>query len=75
MDFFSGVSATMGNELTPSQVKSQPILSWPTDPRGFYTVCMIGMQLYSFLIISNNNLLLGVQKCLFISSPSPSKIN
>lgn len=42
----------MGNELTPTQVKVQPILTWPTDPNGFYTVCMIGnTTLFTFNFI------------------------
>lgn len=32
----------MGNELTPTQVKDEPSVSWPADPNSFYTLCMTG---------------------------------
>lgn len=44
----SGVSVDFGNELTPTQVKDEPSVNWPTDSSAFYTLCMTGN------IISNN---------------------
>jgi len=36
----SGVKVNLGNELTPRQVKDQPVVTWNADPSAFYTVCM-----------------------------------
>ncbi|XP_063241570.1 uncharacterized protein LOC134541808 [Bacillus rossius redtenbacheri] len=36
----SGVEVQMGNELTPTQVKDQPSVTWAADPAAFYTLCM-----------------------------------
>jgi len=36
----SGVIVNMGNELTPTQVKDEPSVSWPADPNALYTLCM-----------------------------------
>lgn len=38
----SGVSVDFGNELTPTQVKDEPSVNWPTDSNAFYTLCMTG---------------------------------
>ncbi|KOB66777.1 Phosphatidylethanolamine-binding protein, partial [Operophtera brumata] len=34
----SGVTASLGNELTPTQVKDQPSVSFQADPDAFYTL-------------------------------------
>lgn len=36
----SGVSAELGNELTPTQVKDMPILKWDADEMAFYSLLM-----------------------------------
>ncbi|KXJ80121.1 hypothetical protein RP20_CCG026444 [Aedes albopictus] len=36
----SGVHVNLGNELTPTQVKNQPIVSWNTEPGALYTLTM-----------------------------------
>lgn len=36
----SGVSANLGNELTPTQVKHIPKVTWNADPSAFYTLCL-----------------------------------
>ncbi|KAE8745246.1 hypothetical protein FOCC_FOCC008038 [Frankliniella occidentalis] len=36
----SGASVDLGNELTPTQVKDIPTVSWNSDPAAFYTLCM-----------------------------------
>jgi hypothetical protein len=34
------VSVNLGNILTPTQVKSPPIVQWDADQNAFYTLCM-----------------------------------
>lgn len=34
----SGVSVNLGNELTPTQVKDKPTLSWQAEKGAYYTV-------------------------------------
>ncbi|CAG5049633.1 unnamed protein product [Parnassius apollo] len=36
----SGVEVKEGNELTPTQVKDQPTVSWDAEQNAFYTVAM-----------------------------------
>ncbi|KAK3908481.1 Phosphatidylethanolamine-binding protein-like protein [Frankliniella fusca] len=36
----SGASVDLGNELTPTQVKDIPTVSWNADTNAFYTLCM-----------------------------------
>lgn len=38
--FESGAIAEGGNKLTPTQVKTQPLVQWKANPKKFYTVCM-----------------------------------
>lgn len=37
---YADVEANNGNVVTPTQVKSQPQLSWSAEEGAFYTVCM-----------------------------------
>lgn len=37
----SGVSADLGNELTPTQVKDKPTLTWDAENGAYYTLLMI----------------------------------
>ncbi|CAK1590512.1 unnamed protein product [Parnassius mnemosyne] len=37
----SGVEVEEGNEITPTQAKDQPTVSWDTEPNAFYTIVMI----------------------------------
>lgn len=39
---YADVEANSGNVVTPTQVKSQPQLSWSAEEGAFYTVCMTG---------------------------------
>ncbi|XP_054157291.1 protein D3-like [Oppia nitens] len=36
----SGVEVNYGNELTPTQVKDQPQVNWPTESGAYYTLVM-----------------------------------
>ncbi|KAE9538666.1 hypothetical protein AGLY_005765 [Aphis glycines] len=36
----SGLKAELGNELTPTQVKDQPLVKWNAEPYSFYTLCL-----------------------------------
>ncbi|XP_025203865.1 phosphatidylethanolamine-binding protein homolog F40A3.3-like, partial [Melanaphis sacchari] len=36
----SGVMVSMGNKLTPTQVKNEPSVRWPADANALYTLCM-----------------------------------
>jgi len=38
--YSSGVEVNMGNELTPTQVKDAPTISWDVEEGAFYTLCM-----------------------------------
>ncbi|XP_050420430.1 protein D3-like [Adelges cooleyi] len=38
--YSSGVSVNYGNELTPTQVKDQPTVSWEAEKDALYTLCM-----------------------------------
>lgn len=35
------MSVNYGNELTPTQVKEQPIVKWAADENSFYTLLMV----------------------------------
>lgn len=37
----NGVNANLGNELTPTQVKDKPQLSWEAEKGAYYTLLMI----------------------------------
>lgn len=39
---YADVEANNGNVVTPTQVKSEPQLSWSAEEGAFYTVCMTG---------------------------------
>ncbi|CAG2176914.1 unnamed protein product, partial [Oppiella nova] len=38
--YSSGVEVNFGNELTPTQVKDQPVVDWPADNNSYYTLLM-----------------------------------
>ena len=38
----SGVSADLGNVLTPTQVQNQPTVTWPTEEGALYTLLLTG---------------------------------
>ncbi|XP_027849596.1 protein D2-like [Aphis gossypii] len=40
VNYTNGAKALFGNELTPTIVKDQPIVSWNADPNSFYTLCL-----------------------------------
>lgn len=40
VEYPSGVSVNLGNELTPTQVKDEPTVSWDADPKANYVLCM-----------------------------------
>ncbi|GLV45036.1 uncharacterized protein CBL_14391 [Carabus blaptoides fortunei] len=40
VEYDNGVKVELGNELTPTQVKSPPTVSWNANPDTFYTLCM-----------------------------------
>ncbi|XP_057668960.1 protein D3-like isoform X1 [Diorhabda carinulata] len=37
----SGAKVNLGNELTPTQVKDEPVVKWTSDDNAFYTVAMV----------------------------------
>ncbi|CAG2116318.1 unnamed protein product, partial [Medioppia subpectinata] len=39
--YTSGCKAELGNELTPTQVKSPPNVDWPTESGQLYTLIML----------------------------------
>ncbi|VDN18597.1 unnamed protein product [Gongylonema pulchrum] len=39
-----------GNELTPTQVKDRPKVSWEADSNSLYTLVMTGLHRYVFLV-------------------------
>lgn len=41
MSFASGVTANLGNELTPTQVKDVPKVIWPAEKGAYYTLLII----------------------------------
>lgn len=41
MLYSSGVSASLGNELTPTQVKDKPTLTWNAENDAFYTLLLV----------------------------------
>lgn len=43
----SGVEASEGNELAPTQVKDEPQVTWKVDPGKFYTLMMTGKFIVS----------------------------
>ena len=58
IEFDSGVSAVNGNELTPTQVKNQPIkVEWPVEDGAFYTLCFLGILCTSNLPIVTNDIM------------------
>ncbi|CAI6348591.1 unnamed protein product [Macrosiphum euphorbiae] len=40
VNYISGAKALLGNELTPTNVKDQPSVSWNADSNSFYTLCL-----------------------------------
>lgn len=40
VNYVSGVSCDLGNELTPTAVKDVPKVEWNADANAFYTLCM-----------------------------------
>ncbi|KAL4002382.1 Hippocampal cholinergic neurostimulating peptide [Acanthocheilonema viteae] len=40
IDYSSGVKANLGNELTPTQVKDEPKVSWEADAESLYTLVL-----------------------------------
>ncbi|KAK3933412.1 Phosphatidylethanolamine-binding protein-like protein [Frankliniella fusca] len=41
VDYSTGVSATVGNELTPTQVQDEPTISWEAEDDALYFLAMI----------------------------------
>lgn len=41
MQYPSGVSVNLGNELTPTKVKDKPIVSWDAEKNAYYTLFMV----------------------------------
>lgn len=40
----------LGNELTPTQVKDEPKVSWEADAESLYTLVMTGIQSFKLLL-------------------------
>nr|WHN38839.1 PEBP [Andraca theae] len=41
VEYTSGVEADLGNELTPTQVKDMPTVTYDADPDKFYTLALV----------------------------------
>lgn len=41
VSYQSGVSANLGNELKPTQVKDKPTLTWEADENAYYTLIFV----------------------------------
>lgn len=44
MSFPSGVNVNFGNELTPTQVKDKPVVTWQAEKGAYYTLVMIDLD-------------------------------
>lgn len=42
VNYPSGVEVNQGNELTPTQVKDVPTVSWDAKPDNYYVLAMTG---------------------------------
>ncbi|XP_059622195.1 protein D3-like [Phlebotomus argentipes] len=40
----SDAEANYGNELTPTEVKDEPIVTWESDPEDLYTLLLVGLD-------------------------------
>lgn len=40
---YGNLSVSLGNELTPTQVKNIPTVHWNADDGSYYLLCMTGM--------------------------------
>jgi hypothetical protein len=56
----SGAVASQGNELTPTQVKDQPTVTYEADPTAFYTLVFTGMY-----VKETNDMIKSYYKLLF----------
>ena len=51
VEYKSGVSVNQGNELTPTEVKHEPVnIQWPVETGAYYTLCMIGNNLLNIYV-------------------------
>jgi hypothetical protein len=41
---YGAIKVDDGNELTPTQVKDPPTVSWAADDGSYYLLCMTGTQ-------------------------------
>jgi len=55
VNYQSGVRATLGNELTPTQVKDQPSVAWNGDHHSFYTICLTDPDIPSRAAANRND--------------------
>ena len=80
----SGVTVDLGNELTPTNVKDQPEVSWSAEANAFYTLLMIDPDapsrqsptlgdVFHWLVINipGNQVAQGQTVCEFIGSGAP----
>lgn len=44
MTFPNGVIVNLGNELTPTEVKDKPAVTWDAEKGAFYTLIMIDLD-------------------------------
>ena len=42
VEYCTGVSVELGNEVTPTDMRCQPQVTWVADPWAYYTLVMIG---------------------------------
>ncbi|KAF0759023.1 phosphatidylethanolamine-binding protein-like isoform X1 [Aphis craccivora] len=50
VNYANGKKALLGNELTPSEVKYMPLVSWNADSNSFYTLCLTGKEWHHWLV-------------------------
>jgi len=53
---YGDLSVSLGNELTPTQVKDIPAVHWNADDGSYYLLCMTGVLI---AIHTENTLLSG----------------
>lgn len=49
-----GLKVNGGNELTPTEVKHEPFVTWEADSHSLYTLVMTGIICYSYTGIMNS---------------------
>jgi phosphatidylethanolamine-binding protein len=46
VSYSSGVKVNSGSELTPTNVKDEPLIEWNAEDNSFYTLLMTGKNIF-----------------------------